>query len=359
MKMNENRIPWIMTTVGKGRGRGRNTEEPTLRKPEPPYWPRDELIERIRGIDINDVATIRDSSSPLSEIVRDRNDLKDIAKLYNEALEDRSFISHLLAIFENPSNNFPAFLTILQPDYEDREDFFKRSPSRFLNFVYLMGEVLQRPCKFLPGPMYTLFISAVINLCKILLESGEEDEIEVVMNQIWLNGERLNAAQPKELAELLNQIKGVLISKNLSTRSRAMLLYSIEIAHNNCSTALEADLQKFYESNLGKSTIDELLNRRNLAAISEARNSEPRIPELKIPERQSPPRFNPNKNPKKTEEKEPHKHPQPNQARPRAIRGSGVNGSRDEEKKNTRDSSSNWSDGKKGWGHDDRFERDY
>ncbi|XP_015116633.1 uncharacterized protein LOC107040877 isoform X2 [Diachasma alloeum] len=274
-----------MTTVGKGRGWSRHTEEPVLRKPGPPPRPRDELIERIRGIDITDVAAIKESSSPAAEIVPDKQNLTKITKLYNEALEDRNFTPNLLAIFHNPSNNLPAFLTLLQPDYERREAFSKNSPSKFLNFVYIMGEIVQRPTTFLPGRINDVFISAIIDLCKILLESSEEDEIEVVMNQIWLNGERLNAAQPKELSELLSKIKGVLISRNLSTRSRAMLLYTIEISHNNYSTSLNSDLEKFYESHLSKETIGELIERRNLASVIEARNLEPKIPELKIPEK--------------------------------------------------------------------------
>ncbi|XP_063986015.1 uncharacterized protein LOC135167083 [Diachasmimorpha longicaudata] len=346
-----------MTTMGKGRGWSRQSQEPALRKPGPPSRPRDEVIERIRDLDVSDVTSIETSSSA-AQIVVNKGDLTNITKLYNEALEDRSFIPNLLAIFYHPSNHFSTFINVLQPDYERREELAMKSSSKFLNLVCLMGEILQRSSRFLGGRIYPVFTSAVINLCKTLLESSEEDEIEVVMNQIWLNGEKLNAQLPKQMAELMSQIREVLVSKNLSTRSRAMLLYAIEISHNNYVTSLNSDVEKFYESYLKKETIAELIELRNLAAASEATTLESKSTKFLNQEKQSPLNLNIRKS--KQPEEELQKDPQPNAGRPRAIRGSGVNGGCDEERKNSKKTPfSDKSDVKKGWGHDDRFQRDY
>ncbi|KAK0175211.1 hypothetical protein PV327_008978 [Microctonus hyperodae] len=356
-----------MTSVGRGRGWGKNLQDNSdgLRKPGQQsslvVIENDDWFERISKIDINDVESIKNLTSPVANLIpqdASKEDITHLNKFCELALDDRAFALKLILTFANSTNYLPLFMTCLQKLYNQREELSKKNPVRFINMVFFLGETFHR-LRFDNTSLDCLKTPLVVCL-RMLLGTAGEDEIQLAATQVAIHGRELLAASITGLPELFIYAREVLATRNLSTRSRSMLLLMIDLYRQNFMP-LSGDLQTFYVSQLGQSTLLEMQrNSENILVITNSElqdnptekcNVEPGIL-MQVPEKSH--KKNTPKNFTSRGDAG-----RPMSSVPRAIRGSGAGEIPENFKVRNFDTRAHRNDGNKGYGHDDRFSKDY
>ncbi|XP_034944726.1 uncharacterized protein [Chelonus insularis] len=352
-----------MTSIGRGRGWGKTSNETSapLRRPGQQTETNqlanteetDEWIQKIQELDINDSDSIFQTiKSVLLETSHEDEACNNrVTKLINKALEDKEFAVKFMA---GAKDNFsPRFLQPLQSHYMnfssaffDREKMTKENIPQFMNLTYLLSEIIHNVSttnRALRDPL--------VDCCKMLLELGGEEEIELVATSISLNGRMLHSKLVKCLPEVNFTAREILATRNLSSRSRVLLMLIIDLFHNEFMP-LSGGLQNFYVKHLGQST---LLKMQTSSQKSE--NVEGIL--MQLPSNQKP-------QPKKHSPKNLSSQNNPG---PRAIRGSGATKNKDYRDfkkfsdKRDKNNDNVWTDKHEGnnqsWNHDDRFSKDY
>ncbi|XP_011493858.1 PREDICTED: uncharacterized protein LOC105359079 [Ceratosolen solmsi marchali] len=248
-----------MAVVGRGKGRGfAEVRETSLRRPGQPILSKfNDIINLIDNIVISD-AISGSGIDEISERVKEaleNNTIEDVFNaLYKQALEDRQFCLKLAIVcsdyklYSIKNNQFrKIILGITQRDYEDREKLKQQNIVHFRNAIVFLGElynslIISGPLQFLALPL--------LNYLQMLLEASEEEDIEITMTQLCINGRKLWMEYQCNMEEFVMQVRSVLIHRNLSARSRGMLLCIMEIA-NKSYTKLPEKLHEFYSKELG------------------------------------------------------------------------------------------------------------
>lgn len=78
--------------------------------------------------------------------------------------------------------------------------------------------------------------------------------LTIYMFQISINGRKIYEESPSELDDFITRVRRVLINRNLSARSRGMLLSIIDLA-NQRFAPFSGKLQEFYVNELGMNTL--------------------------------------------------------------------------------------------------------
>ncbi|XP_057321551.1 uncharacterized protein LOC130665244 isoform X1 [Microplitis mediator] len=275
-----------MTSIGRGRGWGKNPQD-NGRRPGKQLDPvqnvndndnendeNDDWIERINTLDINDVAGIKSPQSPVANLITvntSPDDMQHLEKACKKAIKDRVFAMKLVLAFSNSSNVTAPFLGCLQPYYEDRMEMLKKNRQHFLNLVFILGEAYHRIRYGNAVPPKVLELPLIVCL-KMLLEIAGEEEIELAATEISMNGRMLQLRAVSGLSELFIYAREVLVTRNISSRSRALLLLITDLTNQNFMP-LSGDLQKFYAQQLGQQLLLEMQeNLKGLRIITDFRN---------------------------------------------------------------------------------------
>ncbi|KAJ8674593.1 hypothetical protein QAD02_005855 [Eretmocerus hayati] len=246
------------------RGRGRGFVEAPLRRPGQPLVTKfNDLINLIDNLDIEDLSC----QSKVDHLVQNINDsiknnsLEEVFDdFHKRALEDRLFGTKLaIALCDRRVQSLDSFrkimLQTLQKDFEEREEIKKKNVLHFRNAISLLGEVCNT--YKINGKPLGILEPALIQYFDLLLEDAEEEDVELVLSQILLNGKSASELCPTELSALMNKIRKVLMKRNLSAKSRGLLLFSIDLAHQNFQP-ISGTLLKFYTNELGVKTLADI-----------------------------------------------------------------------------------------------------
>lgn len=371
--------------VGRGRGWGKNTQDAGLRRPgQSPSGPKDEIVELIYNLNINDKLCNDDSSSSLINLLTCQGELtddsiKNIETIYQEALNDRDFANRIFSILKQIKFRSSLFLTHLQLSFEKRDDLYSQSVVKFSNFTYFLSQFFD---KFINSSTVSkIMASPVITCLEMSLNTLNEDDIELVLSQLLITGQKLYSLQPAELSNLIIQARRILIVKNLSLKSRAMLSLMIDL-DNQKYHLLSVELKMFYIEQLGHdywnntptntssphTKINDTVNKTDAQPVHQKNANSGVDKRLTSPGNNG--QASQVSHQQKQHDKTSPKSSVNNSGRPRAIRGSGANDYKDKDfrndkkpmgkkDKNSDAQWSNWNDGKKAWGHDDRFDKDY
>lgn len=258
-----------MSAVGKGRGRGFCSES-ALRRPG--SVAASKVVEKCNLVNLINTLSINDESpeSAIDDIVNEiitseKKNLLDntFDTIHKEALNDREFgkklaiamaSAKLLQRPEIESGKLRRLLFCgLQADFENWEQIKQESVIKFRNSAAFLGEIFQRlrisnsniPIRVLHEPFF--------HYMKVLLEDSNEDDIEIVTTQVYNVAAILNTHFPEKFEQLFMDVRQVLINRNLSAKSRGMLLFLIEtstVFTQQCPP-LTPMLQEFYGHQLG------------------------------------------------------------------------------------------------------------
>lgn len=353
-----------------------------------------QIINLIEKLEINECTTdveVHEIEAVLIDAVKN-NKIKEVFdELHDRALDDRQFGIKFAIVFSNKavysldmndgSKLKIALMRALQNTYMNHEELKKKSLSQFRNAASLLGEVYNRlriaslPLRILEEPM--------LHYMRILLDICEESDVELVTTQISINGRKIYEENQKRLEEFMELVKIVLINRSLTPRSRGMLLFLIDLAHQRYSP-LSGELQNFYVSQLGTQTFisiqrhNDLLTVNTKSKIQIGDGDSDSVP-LKIETKsdtdsigilmKAPSSENSVKQDSPEERRVVNNERPINSGNvPRAIRGSGATDQRNMKKsprgkKDKLTDEQVWSSKQKSsskvWGHDDRFEKDY
>ncbi|XP_043464731.1 uncharacterized protein LOC122500071 [Leptopilina heterotoma] len=317
------------------------------------------------------------------------NKLKEVFdELYERAMDDREFGIKFAIVFSDKTiysletsdggKLQIALMRALQNTYMNHEEIKKKSLFQFRNATSLLGEVYNRlriaslPLRILEEPL--------LHYMRILLDICEEIDIELVTTQISINGRKIYEENQKQLESFVESVKIVIINRNLSPRSRGMLLFLIDLA-NQRYNPLSGELQNFYVGQLGISTFKSIQRYTDLLTVNTKIKNQ-----IEDGDQDTVPVKNETKStdsigilmkaPSKTDNivKQDlrrvinNERPVNSGNVPRAIRGSGATDPRNMKKspRGKKDKltdeqvwSSKQNSSSKVWGHDDRFEKDY
>lgn len=183
-----------MTSVGTGFGRGRgwskNVPDAPLRRPGQSPGQRDEIIQLIRHLDLND---IEDEENPLSILLTNQSKTLDKNSenhelIFQEALNDRDFAIKVLTLMKELKFRglFYKLLGQLQEYYEKRDDLLYESTYKFSNFTIMLGDFFNKFTIKSAGlkPLVEVLASPLINCLQMVLDSSSEDDIELVTNLV-------------------------------------------------------------------------------------------------------------------------------------------------------------------------------
>ncbi|XP_012274003.1 uncharacterized protein LOC105696248 [Orussus abietinus] len=250
--------------LSRGRGWTRHEDHETvLRRPGKTVSQDTEFSSLV-----NEIYKLGLSSSPsveeVNEIAKlitsiaDNNKLQQlIEQLYKQALEDRDFGIKLAIVLSDKyicciSNTDTMLrsllLTAMQSDFNRKEELREQNKQQFLNAVSFLGEIYYR-FRLCGTPVKVLAIP-LLNYMKMLLETASEEDIELATTQASINGRKIYEKNQVELEQFLINVRTVLITRNLSARSRGMLLFILDLA-NQRYCPLSGDLQDFYVEQLG------------------------------------------------------------------------------------------------------------
>ncbi|KAL7289655.1 hypothetical protein TKK_0016384 [Trichogramma kaykai] len=385
-----------MAGIAKGRGRGfaPPVQVAPLRRPGMKQY--SELVTCIENMQLKDVVTkdllakTVDDIIPVIEEAMTKSSLPEIMnELHERALDDRAFTIKLsticdpkiIGITDKNSNSLRVLLLqTLQKDYEERGELKKKSEHVLRNAISLMGEVYYR--YIVGGKPFEYLAAPLISYIEMLLESAEEEDIELAVREISINGKSLSLQAVPELKNLILKFKQTLIKRNLSAKSRALILLVLELENNNYEP-LNAEKEEFYASELG--SVYEEIRKVNKNNTSEAEvrpkkavekpgsypNSYKRptgaSPQVKSASAKADPQKPETKIQEKCENEESSHSNNYKRPTPRAIRGAGAANSdnaRDNRGNNTKKSPREKKDtapntNSKAWGHDDRFDKNY
>nr|CAD7457989.1 unnamed protein product [Timema tahoe] len=186
-----------------------------------------------------------------------------VAKLHARSLEDRVFGMKAAAalgaasFFEvNGVKLRTLLLSAVQKDFDERSQLLTSNNSKFLNSVSFLGEIFHQVR--LPGGAPILVLSSAVLMYQEMLLGGDEHEMQIFSYLLALNGQKLLESKPKELSQLMQRVRTMLISRNQSGQSRCWLLLALDLAANKFKHLLP-DLQEYYEVHLGPTAVSELL----------------------------------------------------------------------------------------------------
>ncbi|XP_043280717.1 uncharacterized protein [Venturia canescens] len=258
-----------MTSIGKGRGWARATDHETvLRRPGQSISPKtseiEELVNKINDLSF-DVPSFEDFDRLISFLENQSDDERNanLNKLWKNILEDRHFgvkyselclnnkidktstMGHLLPQLRR------SLFTNTQMSYNRREELYKEKPENVTNLTWVLGLVMFH----MTTKMRLVLSQALLNCMSLLLDTPSEDDIETVAIQLYLNGKYIQEISNEtpcekeptdvELVDVVNKARKVLIDRNVSARSRALLLLIIELAHQRYEP-FTRELQAFY-----------------------------------------------------------------------------------------------------------------
>ncbi|XP_015588236.1 uncharacterized protein LOC107264466 [Cephus cinctus] len=269
-----------MTAVGRGRGRGRGgwamweAADHTLRRPGEPSLSKEvqdefsTLIERIDELDLNSKTVPDDLLQLCKAGLQTSESQTTIEWLVAKALDDQLFgrkltfavsnksIQNLIIKINESGDQITVrriLMSILQIEYENRDETQKKDPVKFRNGVSLLGEFYYR-MKLDSGSVISVLTKPMLNYLKGLLTTASEEDILLVARMLSINGRNILAQQSSKLEELILDVKSVLIDRNLSAYSRSMLILILDL-HIHQYSSLPGYLQKFYVEHIGADTM--------------------------------------------------------------------------------------------------------
>lgn len=268
-----------MVSVVRGRGWAQTKKEP-LQKPGRPLCSDDtncmNLIKVINLVDNENLSEKVDEFVKLVSEELKQQSLKSVHdKLYKHALNDREFGQKLSMVYDSrtirnarftdDTNLYKLFVNCLQVDYERRKELKEENVTHFHNTLCLFSEFLNSFTMSVPSRLQ----SAFLDYMEMLLETASEDDIKIFMEQIIAH--RKHLSNNEKLHNLLIRARQLLIEGNISSTSRQMLLYVIDLESRNFQP-LSNELTEFYKSQLDKNYIHTTqklapANNRGLRAI--------------------------------------------------------------------------------------------
>ncbi|XP_014217528.1 uncharacterized protein LOC106646039 [Copidosoma floridanum] len=383
-------------SFGRGRGFSDGKDIPLRRPGQSMPIKYNDLINFIANLSIKD-ATSGVKTDEIVQIINDAIKNKSLKEVYDELHEhalnsDRQFCIKLaLACCDSKIHSINdnslrlMVLQKLQKNYEEKDEIKQNSIFAFRNAVVLLGEVYNN-LRISNRPM-DIFANPLLDYLNILLETSEEPDVYIVTSQIYTNGRKIFDTIPTQLAHFIMKVRLVLINRNVSAKSRGMLLFIIDFANQNYAPLTEL-LKEFYLNDLDNKLLAEILtgDRSDNESTSknnihvEKDNAQSNIRTIITPTEQPSPDNAVSNSMKAARQKSMNafavgeKSP-PNAVNerpvPRAIRGAGAldtykdrnlkKSPRGKKDKLTDEQiwSSKQNTNSKNWGHDDRFEKDY
>ncbi|CAL7950982.1 unnamed protein product [Xylocopa violacea] len=275
-----------MVSIVRGRGWAQPKND-TLQKPGRPLCSEDtNYMNFVKIINLVNNENLEEKTEEFAKLINEElkeQSLKNIHnKLYKHALNDREFGQKLSMVYDSrtirntrfseDTNLYKLFVNCLQMDYERRKELRQENITHFHNTLCLFSEFLNS-FKLLELPSRLQF--AFLEYMEMLLETPSEDDIKIFMEQIIAHRKYMvntNVLSSNEkLNNLLIRARQILIEENISSASRQMLLYVIDLESRNFQP-LPNDLAEFYKSQLDKNYIhvpqnSALANNRGLRAI--------------------------------------------------------------------------------------------
>ncbi|XP_076755028.1 uncharacterized protein LOC143425862 [Xylocopa sonorina] len=251
-----------MVSVVRGRGWAQ-TKKDSLPKPGRPLCSEDtnymNFIKIINLVDNENLAEKVDEFVKLINEELKQQSLKNIHdKLYKCALNDREFGQKLSMVydsrtirnarFQEDMNLYKLFVNCLQADYERRKELKEENVTHFHNTLCLFSDFLNSFTMSVPSRLQ----SAFLDYMEMLLETASEDDIKIFMEQVIAH--RKHLCNNEKLHNLLISARQILIEGKISSTSRQMLLYVIDLESRDFQP-LPNDLAEFYKSQLDKNYI--------------------------------------------------------------------------------------------------------
>ncbi|XP_023315803.1 uncharacterized protein LOC106656096 isoform X2 [Trichogramma pretiosum] len=185
-----------------------------------------------------------------------------VERLHSRSLDDRQF-SIKLSVLARPDMITPKdklnvtglqinLAGIILRTYEDWKKVQKK-PSReqYRNGLSLLGEFYHRYNA--TDASFLQMDAALIAWLGDLLSDTEEEDVELVARQLSINGQLLSRCAETKLNELVRRVKQQLVQRNLSVKSRTLLMYVIDLANRDFAPLL-GEQRDFYVGQLGEAT---------------------------------------------------------------------------------------------------------
>lgn len=264
-----------MLTCGRGRGRGRGIvkeiEVPLRRPGENPSSKNNQsmlndIIEGINNVAINETKLSDEIIEKvyLVNVTKDEKTLKSLFEnLYKHALEDKIFGIKFARLFINVISAYmkddddktmrDVILGNLQNDYLRREEIRKENETLFRNVISLLGEInYSRYLKY--GFPYRVIAEAGLDYWNMLLETATEEDIELLVTQVIINGQSTSKICPTKFNEFMLNVRKTLLNNNLSALIKGMLLLIIDLA-NHQFDSLPTNINDYYMSLVGTTVV--------------------------------------------------------------------------------------------------------
>nr|CAI5864773.1 unnamed protein product [Callosobruchus analis] len=165
-------------------------------------------------------------------------------------IASRSFITQEV----HDQNIRLLFLTKLQNSFEDAKQLQKMNPVIFRNSVHLLGEFYNK-ARLANGQQLKFMATPLLTNLKMLLDTAQLEDLKLFTTQLYLNGASLKAECPELLSEVLNSVRLTLVSDRVvSKECRLWLLLALDVASNRFGLQ-PAEIQKFYQEQLGDGAI--------------------------------------------------------------------------------------------------------
>ncbi|XP_071446358.1 uncharacterized protein [Hetaerina americana] len=265
----------MMTTVGRGRGNwGSKDVSAPLRRPgessRASGGEEDIIMRELENLDISDQRKFETIEDQIRKYCVNREHLWKICqKMYEAGAKDRSMIQKVvkfwskLSFFEiNDVKLRSVLMSTAQKDFEEREEIREHDPERFLNAIALFGGIFHHMT--LPGGgVFIVLVTPMIEYLELLLKEGSKDkalreaELEMLANQVNLNGQLLKEHAKENLEEFSLQIRRTLGNSQPSSKCYYWLLLILDITlHGWNSQGFPNFLKTFYSEKLGDSFND-------------------------------------------------------------------------------------------------------
>ncbi|XP_048523732.1 uncharacterized protein LOC125504954 [Dendroctonus ponderosae] len=170
----------------------------------------------------------------------------DLATKLVLLIASRTFLSQEI----HQQNIRLMFLRKLQENFEGSVNLKSAHPNLFRNSVQLMGDFFNK-ARLANGRQFSFMATPLLSYLDMLLETGDPLDLKLFVIQFYLNGNCLKQESPDKVASILSKIRLKICSDKICTKeAKLWLLLAIEVSDNRFSL-LPADIQKFYQEQLG------------------------------------------------------------------------------------------------------------
>lgn len=255
-------------SIGRGRGWAQNDKNLLSRPGRSLYSDDIDYVNFLNLINTVHNENVAEKSEDFVKLINEKvnkENLKDIHdKLYQHALNNRDFGAKLLMIYNYPTiknvcdseetSLYKHLVRRFQIDYERRKDLRQENTVQFHNAICLFSKYLSYILH--SSQSFLRFQSALLDYMEMLLEIPSSEDIQIFTELIIVHGKHFYDSHKEKLNDLMIIARQILIKENVCSTSRQKLLYAIDLESRNFNT-LPVNLQKFYNSQLNKTLIQE------------------------------------------------------------------------------------------------------